>query len=425
MGSVKKAIKVVKKAVKKPISKAFKGIAKGIMKVGKATMRGVAKLSAKLGPIGSIALSMAMPYALAGLSTGTTALMNSNSIFLKSIGTVGNTIRTGYQAFNAGVSKGFSTITQSISKGFQKFAPQGVKNIFSNISTGAKNLYTKARETMTAAKSKLKSIMPKPFTAKPGTVEFYGAVDPGVGVMSSTDAMSALQNKTLLPSQLGDQTLSKGSGWFTKTNTIGTQADEFVTQTINDAYQERLKGFGTNARRLFDDTLANAKAKGTYVNYEEIGSAIEKNAATKRSLMETLGGDSGVGTGKFNIKTEIEDLIKTGDYVDNGQGGFRYTGNKTFSNIEQPTSTFKQKASSTLTKAATSYAKSLLKPSENPIVSPYIGGSNEYSNTAGTTYGGTDIEGTAGGTFVEDVFGSNTANKMRTYYQNMNIMGSM
>ena len=163
MGSISRVFKKVTKSVTKPISKAFKGVAKGIMKVGKATLRGVAKLNQKLGPLGSIALAIAMPYALGGLSTATTAAMNSTNTFLKSIGTIGNQIRTGYQAFNAGISKGFSTITQSISKGFQKFAPQGVKNMFSNISTGAKNLYNSAKNT-------LKKYTPKPFTAKEGTV---------------------------------------------------------------------------------------------------------------------------------------------------------------------------------------------------------------------------------------------------------------
>jgi hypothetical protein len=105
MGSVSRVFKKVKRAVTRPISKAFKGVVKGIMKVGKATMRGVAKLNQKLGPLGSIAMAIAMPYALSGLSTATTAAMNSTNTFLKSIGTVGNSIRTGYQAFNAGVSK--------------------------------------------------------------------------------------------------------------------------------------------------------------------------------------------------------------------------------------------------------------------------------------------------------------------------------
>ena len=146
MGSVSRVFKKVTKAVKKPISKAFKGVAKGIMKVGKATMRGVAKLNQKLGPLGSIAMAIAMPYALNGLSALTTTAMKSTAqgtfgTFLRSIGTVGNEIRTGYQAFNAGVSKTFSTITKSISKGFQKFAPKNVSNMFKGISEGAK-IYT-------------------------------------------------------------------------------------------------------------------------------------------------------------------------------------------------------------------------------------------------------------------------------------------
>ena len=70
-------------------------------------MRGVAKINKKLGPLGSIALAVAMPYALGGLSTGTTALMNSQNTFLQAIGNVGNSIRTGYQAFNAKVANTF------------------------------------------------------------------------------------------------------------------------------------------------------------------------------------------------------------------------------------------------------------------------------------------------------------------------------
>ena len=86
MGSIARVFKKATKAVTKPISKAFKGVAKGIMKVGKATMRGVAKLNKKLGPLGSIALAIAMPYALGGLSTMTTAAMNSTNTFLRAIG---------------------------------------------------------------------------------------------------------------------------------------------------------------------------------------------------------------------------------------------------------------------------------------------------------------------------------------------------
>lgn len=75
--------------------------------------------------------------------------------------------------------------------------------------------------------------------------------------------------------------------------------------------------------------------------------------------------------------------------------------------------------------AGKSKIKSLLEPTtaiEDMAALP--GSQGDFSNTAKTTYEGTDIKGTAGGTFVEDVFGTKAANNMRTYYQNMNIHGS-
>merc|ERR1711998_342678 len=126
--------------------------------------RGVAKINKKLGPLGSIALAVAMPYALGGLSTMTTAAMNSTNTFLQAIGNVGNAIRTGYQAFNAGVSNTFSSITNSIKRGFSKFAPKNEGNIFSRISKGAKNLFQSAKQTTQKF---------SPIKGKQGTVEVF------------------------------------------------------------------------------------------------------------------------------------------------------------------------------------------------------------------------------------------------------------
>jgi len=416
MGSVSRVFKKVTRAVKKPISKAFKGVVKGIMKVGKATMRGVAKLNQKLGPLGSIAMAIAMPYALSGLSSLTTTAMNSTNTFLKSIGTIGNQIRTGYQAFNAGISKGFSTITKSISKGFQKFAPQGVKNMFSNISTGAKNLYNSAKATM-------KKYTPKPFTAKEGTVEFFGAADPGVGTMTSSEAASAIQKGTLSASELGTQTLTKPSGWFTKTNVVGVESDKIITDTINNAYQNRLKGFGKNATTMFNDIKTRAIELNTYVNDEQIGSFVENNIGTKQYSKEVLSysGDMdyyGTGTGKYDIKTEIADLSKTGDYIDNGQGGYRFTGDKTFA--KDPTvKKFDTK------KLASTISKSLLKPSAPETIKPYYMGNQDMTMQTGLTgYTGTDIQGSGGGSLLKGVFSDEEQQRIMTYYKNMNLIGS-
>jgi hypothetical protein len=416
MGSVSRVFKKVTRAVKKPVSKAFKGVVKGIMKVGKATMRGVAKLNQKLGPLGSIAMAIAMPYALSGLSSLTTTAMSSTNTFLKSIGTIGNQIRTGYQAFNAGISKGFSTITKSISKGFQKFAPQGVKNMFSNISTGAKNLYNSAKATM-------KKYTPKPFTAKEGTVEFFGAADPGVGTMTSSEAAAAIQKGTLSASELGTQTLTKPSGWFTKTNVVGVESDKIITDTINNAYQNRLKGFGKNATTMFNDIKTKAIELNTYVNDEQIGSFVENNIGTKQYSKEVLSysGDMdyyGTGTGKYDIKTEIADLSKTGDYIDNGQGGYRFTGDKTFA--KDPTvKKFDTK------KLASTISKSLLKPSAPETIKPYYMGQQDMTMQTGLTgYTGTDIQGSGGGSLLKGVFSDEEQQRIMTYYKNMNLIGS-
>ncbi len=75
MGFFSRIFRTVKKAIKKPITKIFKGVGKGIAKVAKSTFKGIkqlggkafqayGKISKKLGPIGMIGVSMAMPYLL-------------------------------------------------------------------------------------------------------------------------------------------------------------------------------------------------------------------------------------------------------------------------------------------------------------------------------------------------------------------------
>jgi hypothetical protein len=425
MGFFKKIFKAAKKVVK-PITKIVKKVAKKVAKIGKSVMKGVSKISNKLGPLGMIAMSIAMPYALGGLSTFTnfaSAYQGVGQTFLNAVGTVGNQIRLGYQAFNTGLSTIKSGITDTISRTFTKFAPKGTGNIFTNISQGARNLYT-------SAKNKFKSLMPKPVTAKGGTVEFFGAADPGVGIMQSTDAMSSIAKGTLTPNELGKQTLTESGGWFTRVNQAGVNADKLVTETINDAYKSRLEGYGPNARRMFDDIKSKAMQLDTYVNDEEIGSFVENNLASNRYSKEIISysGDmdyTGMGTGNYKIKTEVPDLMKTKDYIDNGQGGYKFTGSETFkSPAVKETLTDRLKKSS---KAALGDSiKSLLKPdaTESSAV-PYYGGDYSYSNLGGTAYSGTDVAGSRGGELVEKVYGIDAANKMRTYYKNMNIIADM
>ena len=401
MGSIAKVFKKVTKAVTKPVSKAFKSVAKGILKVGKATLRGVSKLQAKLGPLGSIAMAIAMPYALAGLSTGTTALMNSQNIFLKSIGTVGNQIRTGYQAFNAGVSKTFSTITNSISKGFQKFAPKNVTNLYSRISEGAKNLFNSA-----------KNITKKysPIKGQQGTVQIS---DMGYGfgettTMTSSQAAKALELGTIDASQISGQTLGSNK-WFVQGS---QQTDSIITNTINEAYKNTTSQYNENALRYFNDLKTKSQELGTYINDSEIGNVINNVANTTRGTDGSL---------LYDV-----DLIKTGDY-DVGMSekdGLFFNGKKTYRNINEATMPSKLKTA--ISKSATSYARGLLTPSDKklPVSYDMPSTSDMTFETQMTGYSGTDIQGGAGGSLLEGVFSEADRNRIMNYYKNMNLLGS-
>jgi hypothetical protein len=407
-------VKIVKKATK-TVTKVVKKTAQAIKKVGKSVMKGVAKISNKLGPLGMIALSIAMPYALAGLSSFTTAAMASNNVFLQAVGQVGNVIRTGYQAFNAGVSNAFSSITNSISKAFTKFAPQGVKDMYSAISSGAKNLYSSAQETVS-------KYMPKPFTAQTGTVEVYGtgssvASDPGIAIISNTDAAAAIQKGTLSASELGKQTIGQ-TGLFTTAN----PADKIVSETINKAYTERLQNFGPNATRMFDDVKSYAEKMGTYVNDEQIGSYIENNIGSNRYTTP-------IEPGKYAVKTDTN-LLKTGDYTALNEEGteFLFNGNETFKSppVKSAFDEANKKAMSKAKDAAAGYVSSLLKPTTpTPQQPSYYAGATSNDGFEGTGYGGTDIKGTAGGNLVAQVFGEQAANRISNYYRNMNILSSV
>ena len=97
----------------------------------------------------------------------------------------------------------------------------------------------------------------------------------------------------------------------------------------------------------------------------------------KITQQKILGNDYGVGTGKYNIKTEIADLAETGDYnLDPGSAGekefYQYTGDKTFAKDPLPKKKFDTKS------IASNIAKGLLNKSDTPAVKPYYMGQTRY-----------------------------------------------
>ena len=414
MGGIFKAAKSAVKGVTKGLTKAVKSTVKRVKKVGKSVMKGVAKISNKLGPIGMIALSIAMPYALAGLSSMTTAAMGSTNGFLQAIGNVGGAIRTGYNAFNMTVSNAFSSISNSISEGFSRFAPKG-NNIFSRISEGAKTLYTSAKETIA-------KYTPKPFTGKEGTVEFFD--DDGIQLLKSSDAANLIEKNALDVSRLGEQTLSSQGGFFTKANPLGVESDKIIQDTINNAYKERLKGFSPDAERMFKDYRAKAIAEKTYLNDEQIGSFIENNAATTQNRFYG-------GKDKLFVDTDV-DLLRTGDYEALNEAGteFQFTGKEGFKNPAFKTSnSLAKQTTDTIKKSARGLAGSLLAPkptaiAQTPDQIPY-GDYSDGTQLVQAGYGGTDIQGSSGGSLLVGVFSEANRNKIMTHSKNMNLLRSI
>ena len=423
MGSFFKKAKNIVKKVTKPITKIVKKVAKKVKKIGKAVMKGVAKISNKLGPVGMIALSIAMPYALAGLSTATTAAMSSSNVFLRAVGTVGNQIRLGYQTFNTAMSVGKKSIADIIGKTFEKFAPKGGTNIFSRISDGAKRLYT-------ATKQKLKSVTPKFRTAQGGQSQVFGTGYGPDGPMLMDNSLVAdkLQAGILKPGQVNMQSLTQDGGWFTRTNAVGVQADTIVSDVINDAYKTRLDGFGTNAKRMFNDIRNKAVEMDTYLDDEQIGSYVESNKAAssyRNDIMEYAGDMDYTGKSKFQIKTEIPDLAQTGDYtygVARDSNTLNFTGGETFG--KQPaTKNFFQKNANKLK----NLTKSILAPSgtgQVPVAAALpLSLDTSAVDMAQSTYGSTNQEAAQGGSLVAKVFGQDKANMLQ-YVRNMNALNS-
>jgi len=443
MGSIVKKIKggakKLAKNIRKPISKITKGIARGIAKVGKSVMRGISRITKKLGPIGMIGLSIAMPYALSGLSSaiGTsmigphgqlikTGLMAKDG-FLGAVGNIGNSIRTGYQAATGAISGAFkptgaigktwSSITKSISNTFQKFSG-GKGNIWTRISNGAKRLYTSARDTV-------KQFMPKIRGAQTGSVQVYGDMGEVI-TMSAEEAQKRIIAGTLDASQLSGQTLGKvDAGWFTHgQSSAQISANDLISETINNGLKDQVNMLDGTAKRVFNDHIAHQQSIGSYINHEAALDATYNSGGITRNFATDF---------SQNPTSYGMDLSKNPDYSfvsggpPNQPGSYQFTGGKTYNNAIGKSSI---KKASNLKKglkyAASNLGKGLLAQSPSTFKHPDIMYASTADMTQHTTggYGGTDIEGAWGGSLLHGAFDDNQRERIMTFYKNMNIIGS-
>ena len=418
----KKFFKKITKAVTKPVSKVFKTVARGIKKVGSSVMRGVARISKKLGPVGMIALSMAMPYALSGLSSmvGTagvgayggvhagTGMMSSSNLFIRSIGNMGNIVRTGYQAATGAISTGMNTITKSMSKAFSKLANPTTKggNIWSRISNGAKNLYNSAKATLTGQQ-------------KTGLVDVTG-IQPNIhGSGAIQTSMKSVDAAKLINAQ---GTLPQGVSFSGQSTGFASSAsDKLITETINNATQSTLKTFDSNSMKYFNDL----KGTGRFTNNQEVIDSMLSNKGTVNNF----------GDGSNFIST---DLAQTGDYTlgtardrltESSNPVYNFNGGKTFDTPVAKEFGFKDKIINKATSTAKKYfANSLFSKSEplaafQPADFVFTQGAENNANGTGASLSSTDIKGSGGSSDYAKVFGTEAWTKLKNYHKNMNYQG--
>ena len=412
---VTKPFKRVFKNIKKPVSKLTKGIAKGIAKVGKAVMRGVSKLQNKLGPLGSIALAIALPAALGGLSTLTTNMMNYQAVgswgnFVRSAGTMMDSIRTGYQFGTGKFKAGWSKITDRISQGFSKIGKGN--NIFSKISDGAKRLYKSSQQNFAKVFGKKGSA---------GKVEVWdklGYATDGPAMMSIEEAAKL----NLSNYELGKQTVGSKAGWFTQeltTNQINSK--KLITDTINDAYADTLKNYSKDATRFFTDVKTQMIDAGTYLNDAQVGEILLDNGAKQN--LEYINLTDYDMTGNKGIVTDF-DISKSKDYISLNEAGteYQFNGSQTFNTGgKKPVSTM-----SKIKKAAVAEGKGLLKKSllaKTDYAAPVyeVADKDMTLEAVGANYTGTNIKGTEGGSLFATVYGNEALNSMKDSVKRMNI----
>ena len=402
MGSVFKRVKRTFKKVTKPISKVTKGIAKGIAKVAKSVMKGVAKLNKKLGPIGMIAMSIAMPYAMQGLGGGVNWLMaRPEGTFLNAVGKMGNHVRVGWQGFKQGFTAAKNSITQSITDTFSNMGKGD--GIFKRVSDGAKRMFQKAKE-----------LTPKFRQGKLGTVDVGGQQ------MSSQQAYEMVQKGMIDASELGKQTLGQSQGFFTK---AGNQYDKLLTDVINESYADKIKLLDVNGTRHFNDLVQVSKDAGFYPNHGEIFNHMTSGNGTVPNYLDMTDDVIGYTT----------DLAKTGDYTlgtarDRLSGTYTFNGNETFGKSLEPNK-FKQFINKNK-KEIISTGKSILKkssdtpiiePQEYPMVATNSGIGNE--GTIAPLISSASIQGSTGTDFFKKVYGDKAWNSLKTVANHMGFQG--
>ena len=408
MGSiVKKIKKKVKKIIKKnPITKIIKKQVKNIKKLGTKVWNGIkkvggkafqafAKFSDKIGPIGMIALSFAMPYLTAGMGslwggmgTALKAGMGSTNAFVSTMSTLGN---SAYQAIGTAGSfvKGtYKGITQTLSKTFSSFGKGNVTEGFSNLWGGTKDVFS-GRAGMGTEKLVTNTLKDYGVDIVTGSGDFtgnaggiFGGTSSGVVQTGGVNAFKANQLNQASYKVIQNAMASTTAGY-----------DAVTKKYINTISKQ----FNLNAHDAHEHFLKNG---GVELNNGSFSFDMSTSGDFEKAIMKP--GRQPVGP---NMGYEYTGGSANLNFANNDT---QYLGiNKNLGTIEGPTYGYGSPDKPSLLDKAKKGAKTALSalagqgddPQQNYL--PY-GGGDTYLNSMVAGYGGSNVDTSAGGTFLSE-----------------------
>ena len=417
MGAISRVFKGATRAVKKVtsgVTKAAKKIGKGIAKIGKSVWNGVKKLggkafeaygkiSGKLGPIGMIGLSMAMPYLMPGFSGAAGGLWtnfgakaatwssHATNPFLRTIGQIGGNIYKGTN-FIKGTAQG---ISQTIGKTFEGFASEGTFG--SRISSGFSNLYKGTTEVLTGQAGK-GTMIPTQFKDALGTTVNKNLLNVKSGLESSQFA--AFNPNTITQTggiSLGNMNVANK---FTYDVTSAAMKNAGVFQNFDanaNKYLNTLRKVGVDDNTAYE-----------YLRQNGVGSDGILDFSLSADFAET----GGVGAYDFTGKN-LKDSFKAADYNYN----MKFTKPKVEGDVfAQPDSLLNPKSGVSKSKDFASAAVNAALTNQNEDIPGYELASAIKStdpNTTTANYGSTTGAYTKEGSLLNDA--------QLAYFRNQNL----
>lgn len=412
MGSIvkkiKKTVKKVAKKISKPITKIVKKATKNIRKLGgklwtkvkkfgKSTFRKFAKFADKIGPIGMIALSFAMPYLMAGMGQAWAGLGNwlgaAAKVAPNAGMTFGNTLaQLGHSAWS-GISKAghfikgtYQGITQTLGKTFSSLGNGDIAGGFNNLWKGTGDVLSGRAGMGTELLKPVTSLGQEFLTGTGQFTRSTGVWGTSSGVVQTGGVQAFTANQMNMASQ---QIISQAMS-----GTTSLYGPNVQTYANTISQQQGLNAFDTHRHMMKNGVSYNGKEYT--LNFKHSGDFTFKGAGGGMDMGAGVNLDTSSSAYNWTGKSAEAQFRDYGlDYVGIDKGALSYKGKNSYTYGSQ------DKTPSLLQRGRNSAMSYLSTLGQDPEESPYVPmGVDASLDPFGTRYAGTDIYAATSGQFL-------------------------